>query len=407
MADPNNRYQSAIKLAGCFDCSFFFVLIKDTEINALLPAPGFPQTLLIDSCWDDFLAATTGKSFHQGTLPYPDRITLLNATGLAGPLGSVAILLGGRPDIESLQPLISALPILTALFMEEEKRIAAQNLASFAVSMTSKAEKLTKTIDSMRLLLKEGLVKQEKDKQAIEELLKKKDEFINIASHELKTPMTSLKGYLQLLSRNNLDAATKENFINKAKMQAEKVTSLVNDLLNVSKIQSGQMALDISEFDLLDLIRDVVNAVQLTNQTHQVDIEAAGEVIIKGDYSRLEQVLSNLIVNAIKYSPNSNRVIISIASEGREVTVKVQDFGIGIESAQVPHLFDRFFRSPEVLKNYSGLGLGLYISKEIVLRHGGNIGVISEPLKGSTFWFSIPAEAVFSNNGAPYISEYK
>jgi signal transduction histidine kinase len=398
MADPVNRYQSAIKLAEHFKCSYFFVLIKDAGNNALLPAPGFPQTLLIDSRWDKFLAKTSVKLFHQGSLPYPDRNNLLKATGVAGPFGSAALLLGGAPTIAELEQLTATLPLLVALFMEEDKRLSAQNLASFALSTASKAEKLTKTIDSMRLLLKEGLVKQEKDKQAIEELLKKKDEFINIASHELKTPMTSLKGYLQILSRNGLDEATKENFFNKAKMQADKVTGLVNDLLNVSKMQSGQMTLDISKFNLTALVRDVVNAVQLTNQTHRVDIVADKDFIVTGDQSRLEQVLSNLLINAIKYSPDADSVIITVVEEGHQITVKVKDFGIGIENEQIPYLFDRFFRSPGVVKTFSGLGLGLYISKEIVLKHGGSIGVTSELLKGSTFWFSIPASPVFVDN---------
>ncbi|OKS88936.1 chemotaxis protein CheB [Mucilaginibacter polytrichastri] len=233
-----------------------------------------------------------------------------------------------------------------------------------------------------------------KAQQATKQLMQKKDEFMSIASHELKTPITSLKGSLQIMQRmanKNTDVKTMFPFIDKADKQTSKLTSLVEDLLDVTKIHAGKMQFNYTLFNASDIIKDCVEDTQANNPSHRIVIEGIADVDIYADKPRLEQVVSNFLSNAIKYSPDASEIIVTneITDKGM-LNIAVKDFGIGIPHDKRAFVFDRFFRVQESSHKFSGLGLGLYISAEIIKRHHGKIGVDSEENKGSTFWFSIP-----------------
>ncbi len=229
--------------------------------------------------------------------------------------------------------------------------------------------------------------------EATNDLLNKKDEFISIASHELKTPITSLKAVLQMIERM---VAGKEEmkqlylFVQRGIKQVDKLTDLIKDLLEVTKIQAGKLDLKKTSFKLDELVKDCCDDSQILSEKHHITIKGEKDITVYADRNRLEQVIINLISNAIKYSPDADKVIINVAKTGDDIKVAVTDFGIGIPNETLPFLFDRFYRVDEVSQRYSGLGLGLYISSEIVKRHQGDIGIESTPGKGSTFWFTIP-----------------
>lgn len=231
-----------------------------------------------------------------------------------------------------------------------------------------------------------------KGRMATEELMHKKDEFMSIASHELKTPITSLKGSLQLAQRLLSKSENKvlTGFIDKAEHQTEKLTVLVNDLLDVTKIQEGKMLLNYSTFDVVAMIKECVDDVRAQKIKHQIIILDDCPIEIHADRARLEQVVNNFLTNAIKYSPHADEVKISCVVDDGELKVSVQDFGIGIPADKQQFLFDRFYRVQESSVNFSGLGLGLFISAEIIKRHHGEVGISSEMGKGATFWFSLP-----------------
>lgn len=232
-----------------------------------------------------------------------------------------------------------------------------------------------------------------RSRQATEELMHKKDEFMSIASHELKTPITTLKGslgILQRLTQKNEPPDKFMPFVDKAGKQTDKLITLVNDLLDVTKIQAGKMAFDMTVFNMTEMVAECVDDAQLQADTHKIIFEDKEALFVKGDKIRLEQVLGNFISNAIKYSPSSNRIIVRCFSAGDEMKVTVQDFGIGVPKNKKDFLFDRFYRVQTSSSHFSGLGLGLYISAEIVKRHQGNIGVESVEGSGSTFWFTLP-----------------
>jgi len=229
--------------------------------------------------------------------------------------------------------------------------------------------------------------------EATRELLIKKDEFISIASHELRTPITSLKASLQMVQRTTAKIEGMEttgNFVNRALRQVDKLTLLIKDLLDVTQIQSGKLELKKAEFNLGDMINECHEDLQANSDKHKLIIEGNTNITINADRNRLEQVVINLLSNAIKYSPEGGEVIIKTEKLKEGIKISITDFGIGIPPNKIPLLFDRFYRVEEKSQRYAGLGLGLYISAEIIRRHNGNINVESKEGKGSTFWFVIP-----------------
>jgi len=227
--------------------------------------------------------------------------------------------------------------------------------------------------------------------EKVEALNLKKDEFIGLASHELKTPVTSVSGYLQILERTLNDNNQSKAFVKKAVQQMNKLSSLISDLLDVSKINTGKMPFNFTSFDLIYLLKEVMDMMQQTTGSHTIVLKCdADELIISADRQRIEQVIINLISNAIKYSPTAHEVVISCLAVYEKAIVSVQDFGEGIPEDEQRLIFERFYRVKNMASHISGLGIGLYISNEIINRHHGKLSVSSKPGLGSTFTFEIP-----------------
>jgi PAS domain S-box-containing protein len=221
-------------------------------------------------------------------------------------------------------------------------------------------------------------------------LMKQKDEFISIASHELKTPITSLKASIQLLNRMKNDPSSPmfPKLIEQAGKSLQKLNSLVNDLLNVNRIAQGQLSLRKTTFNLAEMIEECCQLVHST--THHVDIKGNLDLMVYADEQRIDQVVVNMVNNAIKYATDSKQIDIIIEKIDGAAKVSVKDNGPGIAAEKIPYLFDRYYRADYSGVQFSGLGLGLYISADIIKKHGGEIGVDTEPGKGSTFWFTLP-----------------
>lgn len=221
-----------------------------------------------------------------------------------------------------------------------------------------------------------------------------KDEFLSIASHELKTPLTSIKAYVQLLERKlKLDKDSAEaGYVTKVQDQIEKLNSLISDLLDVSKIENGKLKINRKPSNLEKIID---NAIETILQTHddKVKIKRHGElpeILIPFDAIRIEQVLINFLTNAIKYSPQNNQVIVTTFVDEQEVKVSVTDFGIGIPDFKQDAVFQKFYRVEESSLQFQGMGIGLYICSEIIKQHNGTIGLSSILNEGSTFYFTLP-----------------
>ncbi|TWJ03507.1 PAS domain S-box-containing protein [Mucilaginibacter frigoritolerans] len=224
-------------------------------------------------------------------------------------------------------------------------------------------------------------------------LMKQKDEFISIASHELKTPITSLKASIQLLNRikNDPSSPMLSKLIDQANKSLEKLSNLVNDLLNVNRIAQGQLTLRKTTFVLADMINDCCQLIRATGH-HEIRLNGDLSLKIYADELRIDQVVVNIINNAIKYAPDSKYIEISIEQLDSWAKVSVKDSGPGIAAEKLPHLFDRYYRADYSGVQFSGLGLGLYIGADIIKKHGGEIGVDTMLGTGSTFWFTLPLE---------------
>lgn len=225
------------------------------------------------------------------------------------------------------------------------------------------------------------------------QLQQQKDEFIAIASHELKTPVTSIKAYSQVLEAMFRKEGSERQaaMVSKMGSQIDRLTNLISDLLDVTKIQSGRLQFNETYFDLNTLVHELVEDVQRTTVKHKINIEATQLPDICADRERIGQVIINLLTNAIKYSPDRDEIIIRTQMKEDTVQVSVTDFGIGINAAKRDRVFEQFYRvTGHKQHTFPGLGLGLYISAEIVKRAGGSIWVESEENKGSTFYFTLP-----------------
>lgn len=220
-----------------------------------------------------------------------------------------------------------------------------------------------------------------------------KNDFIAIASHELKTPLTSLKGYAQLLKlgKGSNDPEFISGLAGRIEGQINKMTKLIYSFLDLSRIESKKTELMMEKVNLNELIQEVTNDYLFQDRNHPLSFEPVELPLIYADKQKISQVMENLISNAIKYSPDGGSVQISAALENENILVSVTDHGIGIDNNHQEKIFDRFYRIDDLkVKNASGFGIGLYLCADIVKRHRGKIGLQSEPGKGSNFYFTLP-----------------
>jgi signal transduction histidine kinase len=316
------------------------------------------------------------RGFPRTYLVFPPLIWVALRFGQRGATSAIFILsiLAIVGTIQGLSPFSTANPSDGLVFLQSFMGIVAVTSLILAAVMTERRE-----------------------------LEQRKDEFISMASHELKTPLTSLQGYTELLQRKFAPQSNQDALLYLARMSAQihKLSKLIADLLDLSKIREGKLAFAKEAVDVDSLVREVVDNLQQTTSQHQIVIEGKAQCEIMCDKDRLGQVLINLITNAIKYSPQAQRIIIHLTRTHDVLTVAVQDFGIGIPKAHQEKVFERFYRvSSDQVRTYPGLGIGLYIAHQIIERHKGKIWVESVEGQGSTFSFSLPFAEKHEENTA-------
>ena len=278
--------------------------------------------------------------------------------------------------------------------MNDEKLPLAEILAERAALAIENAKLYTEQVDARR---------------KVEDLSRLKDEFLSIASHELRTPVTSIKGYTQLaksLIREN-DLKTSEEYLDIALDQIDRMSRLILELLDVSRIETGRLEIRREPIPWTTFVSDVVHRhhTALSERRFQLNLPVGHKRVV-GDRDRLEQVLGNLMENAVKYSPDGSEILVSVEDRGDQLVTAVADRGIGIPSDEIGQVFERFHRGRQVSStNYGGLGLGLYITKQIVERHGGTIWVESREGQGTTFSFSLPVTPALEQLPASDVKE--
>ncbi len=257
---------------------------------------------------------------------------------------------------------------------------------------------------SLQLRVDEATAELKERYEQLKELDRMKSQFLSIASHELKTPITAMSGFLQValrrvrrLSQGDAAAPVTEGLrgiteqLEVVYRQTGKLARLVDELLDVSRIQTGRIEFRYGDVDLSELANEVATRMQLTTATHEITVRRDEANVVTADRDHLEQVLNNLVTNAIKYSPSGGTITIEVRPDDGGVRLSVTDQGIGIPEKELDAIFGLFYRSPDrAARDAAGMGLGLYISKEIVVRHGGRIWAESGGVKGSTLNVLIP-----------------
>lgn len=224
------------------------------------------------------------------------------------------------------------------------------------------------------------------------EIDRRKDDFLSIASHELKTPLTTIKGFVQLLKRM-APAESSEKFLvtlDKVSIYVDRLNNLISELLDTSKIQSGNIEIHKEPFEIEKLLRDTIENLSLATPQYTISINTNINATILGDELQISQVINNLVSNAIKYSPGQNKIDIYCNKVGNFIKVSITDYGMGITQQDQSKIFDRFYRARDIQKKFPGMGIGLYICHEIIENHDGTLWVESEIGKGSTFNFTLP-----------------
>ena len=249
----------------------------------------------------------------------------------------------------------------------------------------------------------------------LEQLDRLKTQFLSMASHELRTPLTAVSGFMQIARRrmsrlagaNDVpqawrdEAQKSDETLEMANRQAKKLARLIDELLDVSRLQQGRVEMRLAEIDLADVVREVAERMRLLSKGHEIEANIVGSAPIVADRDRIEQVFENLVGNAIKYSPDSGRIDVSLRVNGTNAVVSVRDQGIGVAPGEVEKIFGLFYRSPDPRADHvGGLGLGLYISREIVSRHHGRLWAERNADAGTTFHVTLPLAQVRSREEA-------
>ncbi len=260
------------------------------------------------------------------------------------------------------------------------------------------ARRLSRQVQEQRRALEEhAAMLEQKVQERTRELLaanQAKDEFMSLASHELRTPLTSMKAFIQLARRQLEEGRTPSlQALLRVERSIVRMEQLVNDLLDVSRIEAGKLIMRLEVCDLTELCRQIVEE-QMAATNRTITLIVPNEPVeLELDAERVGQVITNLLVNALKYSPSTSPVSLTVTCSEERVLLGVRDAGPGIPAEALPHLFERFYRVPGIEPQSGsgvGLGLGLYLCHEIVARHGGQIWAESTPGSGSTFYVALP-----------------
>ena len=387
-----NRAAAARALAAHAGAENLLIFLRDADLGILLPAPGFPQTLPQARQWQDFLDRCRREFFHEGGLPYPERVGLTKATGVAADDGSVVVLLGGHPQMDMAIDIGLLLPIVAAALQGERAALVAEAQAELARQTATQAKLLAASLDRARDELRHALAEANRANAA-------KDRFLAVLSHELRTPLNPV---LMAASAMEIDPDLPPEMradIAMIRRNVELEANLIDDLLDLTRIANGKVQLQRKMIDTHELLREAIAVVQADPASicQQIDVDLrASAHHIKADSARIQQVFWNLIRNAVKFTPPDGCVTVRTDNpESQTLRIQVSDTGIGIAPDALPKIFNAFEQGDaNISRMFGGLGLGLAISNALAKLHDGELRAESAGLqKGAIFTLELPAIA--------------
>ncbi len=397
IGEPGDRGVKSRALARALGAEELIVFVRDEEIGLLMPAPGFAQTLHNGRRWRALVALAAERGTHREAFAARDGGPDVHIVGLAARDGSVLALVGGDAKPENARDVLDMLPLLARSLKAEHEIVAAAGRAQAARSAAAQAHTLGEKLSATRKELQLAL-------GAAEAAARSKDEFLAVVSHELRTPLNGILGWAQLMIMGALDDAAKARALAAIERNAKAQARLIEDILDLSRIASGRVRLDVKAVDLRSIAEAALDVVRPAANAKGVRLQAvldshAGE--ISGDGDRLQQVLWNLLSNAITHSSPGGRIYVRIQRVNSHVELSVADEGHGIAADFLPYVFDRFRQADNsATRKHGGLGLGLAITRHLVEMHGGTIHAVSEGEgKGATFTVRLPLSSIAGHQG--------
>lgn len=385
LADRDGRSEGASLVARALGARELVMFVRDPAVARSLPGAGFPQTLRGAAAWRALVDRAIEHQNAEG--PLQSAGGEQNARAIGAPDGTAAVLIGGRVDESRLEMFRMLLPLLGALLRSEAVAHHAGVEAVMARQSAAQAADLASKLDTTRAELQEALSIAERATRA-------RDEFLATVSHELRTPLTSIIGWIQLL-RLDRHVSSIADGLETIERNAWAQQRLIEDILDFSRINAGKLRLDVRQVDLAAVINAAIDVVRPAANAKGIRIDAlldqnAGAV--SGDSDRLQQVVWNLMSNAVKFTPRNGRVQVRLERINSHSEIRVSDTGEGIAPDFLPSVFDRFSQADSSSSRmHAGLGLGLGIVRHLVELHGGTVQAFSDGVgKGATFVVRLP-----------------
>jgi signal transduction histidine kinase len=405
-AEPANRERAAAELARRLGVDRVLAFVRDPELGAVVPARGFPQTIGGGPAWRAFLKACRQPGTHAADVDCPSPGPLVSAVAHVAENGAALVLFVGArgaggaggarggPDAEALAFVLKLLPLLGAMFRAEQEARLARGDADVARATSGHANSLALALDAARTDVERALAESARLNTELKETDRRKDDFMAMLGHELRNPMAAISGAIEVMRAQPDDPAHIARARGIIERQTEQLARLVDDLLDVARITRGKISLRVEPLAVKEIVARAVEAVHTLSAAKQqeVVVDVRDDVLACADRTRLEQMVSNLLTNAAKYTDPGGHIRVVVRSEGQDALIEVEDDGIGIAPEMLPRIFDAFLQvDPAIDRAGGGLGVGLTVVHRLAELHGGRVEATSEVGKGSTFALRIPA----------------
>jgi len=400
---PDARLVAATRLARYAGVAQVLLFGKDAEVGIFLPAPGLPQTLRAGGRWQDFLRRCAEAGSAEAALPSAESEADIPVWGQSDSEGKVIVVfLGAEPAAPARAPITALLPLLGAKLAGELAELAAAGLAAAARESHRRASELNAALDVSRRELQAAyqrveteLVSRREAEAKLRDADRRKDEFLAMLAHELRNPLAPIGMAAKILRLGQTTPERVKQTCEIIDRQIRHMTSLLDDLLDVSRVTRGRVVLTQELLDMGAIVRDAVEQARplVDARRHHLSLALPAQAAqVCGDSTRLVQIVTNLLNNATKYTPQGGVIELELTQDASTVQVLVRDNGIGIDAALLPHVFDLFVQGDRSSdRAQGGLGVGLALVKSLVERHGGSISAASAGKgAGSEFTIRLP-----------------